>query len=178
MCQTDKSPHKAGWQRCFVVHNLSSFSLRSAYADPGALNRAEWVKFVAVFFNKEVEANRLFNTISTVYSKLKAAATEAAAAATGPVANNRVAWISKFGDTLTMSYAVYKQQLVTVSGQLSGQLGWSSCAVWGGFVQGRWVCWHACWADAVFLEVMSYKWNTFTAGRHSSVQGGTLQFKT
>lgn len=87
----------------------------TAYADPGVLNRAEWVKFVAVFFNKEVEANRLFSTISTDYNRLKAAATEAAAAATGPAAN-RVAWISKFGDTLTMSYAVYKQQLVTDAG--------------------------------------------------------------
>lgn len=65
-----------------------------------------------------MEANRLFNTISTDYNQLKAAATEATAAATGPAANNRVAWISKFADTLTMSYAVYKQQLVTVSGQL------------------------------------------------------------
>jgi hypothetical protein len=46
----------------------------SAYADPGALNRAEWVKFVAVFFNKEVEANKLFSTISTDYQKLNTSA--------------------------------------------------------------------------------------------------------
>lgn len=96
----------------------------SAYADPGALNRAEWVKFVAVFFNKEVEANKLFSTITTDYQKLNTSARAAAAAATTPV---RAAWISKFGDSISMSYAVYKQQLVTVSAALGGAgtgLGW------------------------------------------------------
>jgi hypothetical protein len=86
----------------------------SAYADPGALNRAEWIKFVAVFFNKEVEANRIFNKVNTDYQALNTSARAAAAAATPPAAN-RVAWISKFSDSLTMSYAVYKQELVTVS---------------------------------------------------------------
>lgn len=86
----------------------------SAYADPGALNRAEWIKFVAVFFNKEVEANRIFTKINSDYQAPNTSA-RATAAATTPPAANRVAWISKFGDTLTMSYAVYKQQLVTVS---------------------------------------------------------------
>ena len=39
-------------------------------------------------------------------------APSAAAAAAAPV---RAAWVSKFGDSITMSYAVYKQELVTVS---------------------------------------------------------------
>jgi iron complex transport system substrate-binding protein len=86
--------------------------LCSAYADPGALNRAEWVKFVAIFFNKEVEANKLFSTITTTYKQLNTSARAAAAAAGGPA---KVAWINKFGDSLTLSYAVYKQELVTVS---------------------------------------------------------------
>jgi hypothetical protein len=42
----------------------------------------------------------------------------AAAAAATPV---RAAWVSKFGDSITMSYAVYKQQLVTVS--VTGTIG-------------------------------------------------------
>lgn len=87
----------------------------TAYADPGALNRAEWIKFVAVFFNKEVEANRIFNKVNTDYQALNTSARAAAAAATPPAAN-RVAWISKFSDSLTMSYAVYKQELVTDAG--------------------------------------------------------------
>jgi len=32
-------------------------------ADPGPLNRAEWVKFIAAFFNKEIDANSLYNGI-------------------------------------------------------------------------------------------------------------------
>lgn len=75
---------------------------------------------MAVFFNKEVEANKLFSTISTDYQKLNASARAAAAAAAKPV---RAAWISKFGDSITMSYAVYKQQLVTVSGSACGCAG-------------------------------------------------------
>jgi hypothetical protein len=60
------------WLLCLLC--LLSLAACSAYADPGALNRAEWVKFVAVFFNKEVEANKLFSTISTDYQKLNASA--------------------------------------------------------------------------------------------------------
>lgn len=104
MCVLTHGVHVWVWLRC----------LNSAYADPGALNRAEWVKFVAVFFNKEVEANNLFNTITTSYKQLNTSARAAAAAAAGGPA--RVAWINKFGDSLTLSYAVYKQELVTVSG--------------------------------------------------------------
>lgn len=84
----------------------------SAYADPGVLNRAEWVKFVAVFFNKEVEANKMFNDVVTAYQKLNTSARAAAATAATPT---RVAWTSKFGDTLTLSYAVFKQEYMTVS---------------------------------------------------------------
>lgn len=38
----------------------------SAVADPGVLNRAEWIKFVATFYNKEDIANDLFATTSKV----------------------------------------------------------------------------------------------------------------
>lgn len=72
---------------------------------------------MAVFFNKEVEANTLFNKITTDYQKLNTTARAAAAAAAASV---RAAWISKFGDSITLSYAVYKQQLVNVSGRLAG----------------------------------------------------------
>jgi hypothetical protein len=32
-------------------------------ADPGPLNRAEWVKFIAAFFNKEIDANSVYDAI-------------------------------------------------------------------------------------------------------------------
>lgn len=82
------------------------------------LNRAEWVKFVAVFFNKEVEANKLFNDIVTNYQQLNASARAAAAGAANPT---RVAWTNKFGDTLTLSYAVYKKEYMTVRALLVGK---------------------------------------------------------
>lgn len=42
----------------------------SAVADPGVLNRAEWIKFVATFYNKEDVANDLFATTSKVRASL------------------------------------------------------------------------------------------------------------
>ena len=52
--------------------------------DPGALARAEWIKFVAAFFNLEPHANRVFNNIKAEFDQTKALA--AAAVAGGVVA--------------------------------------------------------------------------------------------
>lgn len=38
---------------------------------PGPLNRAEWIKFVSLFFNKEAEANALFDNITAEYERYK-----------------------------------------------------------------------------------------------------------
>ncbi len=54
----------------------------SATLDPGTLDRAEWVKFVAPFFNMEPTANQLFDSINATYTKLKDSV--AAAAGTAP----------------------------------------------------------------------------------------------
>lgn len=51
-------------QLCDV--ELVCLSPCSATADPGVLNRAEWIKFVALFFNKEIEANKIFTEIVDV----------------------------------------------------------------------------------------------------------------
>eukprot|EP00775_Hariotina_reticulata_P008816 gene8816-8995_t len=82
----------------------------TAFADPGVLNRAEWVKFVAVFFNKEVEANNLFNKITNNFQQLNTSARAAAAKKARPV----VAWLSKYGDAISFSFAAYKTQFITV----------------------------------------------------------------
>mmetsp|Transcript_97916 Transcript_97916/g.210018 ORF Transcript_97916/g.210018 Transcript_97916/m.210018 type:complete len:538 (-) Transcript_97916:97-1710(-) len=38
--------------------------------DPGILNRAEWVNFVAAFFNEEVQAEQIFSVIRSDYFKM------------------------------------------------------------------------------------------------------------
>ena len=37
----------------------------------GTLNRAEWVKFLGLFFNKETEASQYFETVERQYNRLK-----------------------------------------------------------------------------------------------------------
>uniref|UniRef100_A0A383V7H6 Uncharacterized protein n=1 Tax=Tetradesmus obliquus TaxID=3088 RepID=A0A383V7H6_TETOB len=83
----------------------------TSFADPGVLKRAEWVKFVAVFFNKEVEAETLFSSITTDYQKLNASARAAAGADA-----KTVAWLTQFGDTLTLNYAQYKTEYMEDAG--------------------------------------------------------------
>ena len=48
-----------------------------ASTDPGMLHRAEWLKFVSAFFNKEPEANRVFEGIQERYTTAQNAASAA-----------------------------------------------------------------------------------------------------
>lgn len=45
--------------------------LDGAWTEQHPLGRAEWIKFIAAFFNKEDEANTIFNRIETDYLKAK-----------------------------------------------------------------------------------------------------------
>lgn len=90
--------------------NPKSIAITS-FADPGVLNRAEWVKFVAVFFNKEVEAERLFSSIRSDYQKLNSSARAAAGADA-----KTVTWLTQFGDTITVNFAEYKKQYMEDAG--------------------------------------------------------------
>jgi len=47
----------------FAIANFTEEVRFSATGDPSLLGRAEWVKFVGAFFNKEPEANRVFRDI-------------------------------------------------------------------------------------------------------------------
>lgn len=47
----------------------------SATADPGPLNRAEWVKYAGAFFNKEIDANRIYAGIKVRRRSLGCATT-------------------------------------------------------------------------------------------------------
>jgi hypothetical protein len=94
-----------------------------ATSDPGALARAEWIKFVAAFFNLEPRANRVFDAIKTEYERMHAS-TEAAVA--GGAAAPTVLWIEKsngytwdgvvYPDEWKISTAFYKAELVTSAG--------------------------------------------------------------
>merc|ERR1719401_1455881 len=46
--------------------------------DPGILNRAEWVNFVAAFFNEELQAAQIFSTIESDYNAMKSLAIQLA----------------------------------------------------------------------------------------------------
>lgn len=50
--------------------------LDGAWTEQTPLGRAEWIKFIAAFFDKDEEANALFNQIETDYLKAKALATK------------------------------------------------------------------------------------------------------
>lgn len=93
---------------------VESFAV-SASQDPGVLNRAEWVKFVALFFNQERAASDIFAALKAEYEATKASATSNAA--TKPV----VAWASHFNytgmpESYMVSFAPYKAEYTRDAG--------------------------------------------------------------
>ena len=84
-----------------------------ATADPGPLNRAEWVKYAAAFFNKEVAANKIYDTVKASYGAIKAA-TAAARKRAGAPAAPVVAWVSTNASGVTFRLEPYKTQLIQV----------------------------------------------------------------
>ena len=46
------------------------YAVDAAWTEATPLGRAEWIKFTAAFFNREVEANRLFDRIAARYEEL------------------------------------------------------------------------------------------------------------
>ena len=60
---------------------LNSLHIQSVldleYKEQNPLGRAEWIKFIAAFYNRETLADSLFDTISTRYQQLKALAASA-----------------------------------------------------------------------------------------------------
>jgi len=82
------------------------------------LGRAEWIKFLALFYNKEAAANDIFTGIQQRYQGISSAATTAATNT-----NNKplVAWIQWLDPMYTskpfeISFAPYKMNLVTDAG--------------------------------------------------------------
>ena len=88
----------------------------SATFDPGALARAEWIKYLAAFFNLEPHANRVFAGIKAKFDQTKGL-TAAAAAVVAP----KVLWISGNGCSVngcaaTISTASYQMDYVKAAG--------------------------------------------------------------
>ncbi|OEK08708.1 ABC transporter substrate-binding protein [Flavivirga aquatica] len=51
--------------------------LNGSWTEEHPLGRSEWIKFIAAFFNKDKEADSIFNTIESNYLKVKATALKA-----------------------------------------------------------------------------------------------------
>jgi hypothetical protein len=71
-------PHSSNFAPRFIRPSSPPLVTCSVTSDPGPLNRAEWVKFVGVLFNKELEANAFFDKVNASYQATKAKATPAA----------------------------------------------------------------------------------------------------
>ena len=115
MLTSTVSPYVDGLLSTAAYSYPKSFAF-SAAQDPGVLNRAEWVKFLGIFFNKDKYASTVFDGIKTEYNSVKAAALKAAEGAKVPV----VAWISHYlydkDESYQISFAPYKAELVADSG--------------------------------------------------------------
>lgn len=85
----------------------------SASQDPGLLNRAEWIKFLGLFFNKEKAASDHFDTVVKSFNAVKAKAQ----LVKKPLV---VAWISHFvyapDEYYQISFAPFKMQTVKDAG--------------------------------------------------------------
>ena len=90
----------------------------AATSDPGVLARAEWIKYIAAFFNLEPHANRVFAEIKAEFETVKA---RTAAAVAGGVAAPKVLWVTaattgQWGGPASISTASYKMDFVNAAG--------------------------------------------------------------
>eukprot|EP00887_Chlorella_sp_A99_P001798 scaffold19.g1798.t1 len=114
LLSTQVAPHVDGLLTSSPNNFTKAFAF-SAATDPGSLNRAEWIKYLGLFFNKEKQASDIYAAIKADYDETAQAATRAAAGAP-PV----VAWVSRFSyggeENYQISFAPYKANLTTKAG--------------------------------------------------------------
>ena len=82
-----------------------------ASADPGALARAEWIKFVALFFNEEERANLYFDREKTAFEY-----TSARAAGVAGSTVKKCAWVSKGYSGYELLFTTYKTEFCSGAG--------------------------------------------------------------
>ena len=97
----------------------------TATNDPGALNRAEWIKFMSLFFNAEAAANSIFGAVSSNYKGISAAAKAISSTLAKPPV---VAWVQwwppspdygPFGPNvpaIAINFPQYKKQMTADAG--------------------------------------------------------------
>jgi hypothetical protein len=87
--------------------------------DPGSLQRAEWIRFVAAFFNEEDKADQIFSEIQTDYNALRGMATTLSTDSGTEWGGRRpnVAWITKdWSGNMQFNNAHYKIDFVEDAG--------------------------------------------------------------
>ena len=82
-----------------------------ASSDPGALARAEWIKFVALFFNEEERANLYFDREKAAFES-----TSALAAAAAGSTVKKCAWVSKGWSGYVLDFTTYKTEFCRGAG--------------------------------------------------------------
>lgn len=100
-----------------LLHHGTQLTLSccSATADPGPLQRAEWIKFLAPFFNKEVEANKVFDNIKLAYDKANLTGSAEASGA-------KVAWINTVymsNNSYSLKFPPYQLRFIKVRNGMS-----------------------------------------------------------
>jgi len=84
-----------------------------ASSDPGALARAEWIKFMSLFFNLEEQANLYFSREQAAFAGISTATAAVAAATT----SKTCAWVQhSWTGNYEISYSKYKQELCVGAG--------------------------------------------------------------
>jgi len=87
--------------------------------DPGSLQRAEWVRFVAAFFNEDDKADEIFTAIQTDYNALKGMSLKLSTDSNTEWKGRKpkVAWITKSWDgKMKINNAHYKIDFVEDAG--------------------------------------------------------------
>lgn len=93
------------------------------WMEPDVLGRAEWIRFIACFFNKEAQAERQFRAVSARYHQLKSLAAHAKTAKPGVLSGDdfRGTWYLPGGRSYTAqlfadAFGNYKYAADTASG--------------------------------------------------------------
>jgi hypothetical protein len=84
-----------------------------ASSDPGMLNRAEWLKFGAAFFNKEAEANHVFDGIRSRFTEI---VDHVLAARLAGASSPRSAFISNYAEAFDIDNTAYKNEVIFKAG--------------------------------------------------------------
>eukprot|EP00850_Spirogloea_muscicola_P014074 SM000098S25154 [mRNA] locus=s98:552233:555162:- [translate_table: standard] len=83
--------------------NITNFISFDASTDPGPLKRAEWIKFLALFFNREALATVVYDKVQASYNCLNGSMSNISVKPT-------VAWISYFDGIWSVYNQTYKLQ--------------------------------------------------------------------